>query len=174
MADYQALAADFQNIMKQLTAQRAAVRRGSEQDGPSAATDAAVAAIIALVDALKQKLASAPLTDEERKRKVAALQSEIDLLKVIDATDPDIQHRLQAERDIARLTARLGVYQSEEALKFDDLLDNDGNVLETLVAEAAKDVAARQNLARVLTGIEVALRAAAFGATLAAKLAIAA
>lgn len=174
MADYEALAADLQNIMKQLGAQRTVVQQASEQGGQSRTTQTAIAAIAALVDALKQKLASAPLTDEERKRKVAALQSEIDLLKLIDSTDSDVQHRLQAERDIARLTARLGVYQSEEVLNFDDLLDDDGNVLETVVAEAAKDVGARQNLARVLTGVEVALRAAAFGATLAAKLAIAA
>jgi len=174
MADYHMLASDLQGIITQLGTQRAVLQQASSQAGPSPTSDAALSAISALVDKLKQTLSSSPLTDEERKRKIATLQSQIDLLKLIDATDPDFQHRMLTEREIARLTARLGVYQSKDALHFDDLLDDNGNVLETVVTEAAKDVAARQNLARVLSGVEVALRAAAFGATLAAKLAIAA
>src|SRR5712692_11128109 len=128
MADYGKLAADLQGAVKQLGDQRAVVQKIVDQGGTQGQTDAAVGAIVNLVAAVKASLANAPLTDEERKRKMAALQSQIDLLKIIDANDPDFQKRVDSEREIARLTAQLGVYQSQAALQFADLLDDDGNV----------------------------------------------
>ncbi|HKC93748.1 MAG TPA: hypothetical protein VKB81_06975 [Nitrospira sp.] len=49
-----------------------------------------------------------------------------------------------------------------------------GQDFRTLLKEADRDIKARQNLQRVLKGIEVVLSVGAFGAALAAKLAVAA
>src|SRR5207253_4981441 len=108
-------------------AQRAVVQKILDQGGTQAEANAAIDAIVALVATVKVSLADSPLTEDERKRKISALQSQIDLLKIIDANSPDFQTRIETEREIARLTARLGVYQSQTALQFADLLDDDGN-----------------------------------------------
>ncbi len=65
-------------------------------------------------------------------------------------------------------------YQSETALRFDQLLGDDALQIATLLEQAGKEIAARANFARVLKGVELGPRAGAFVATLAAKLSIAA
>ena len=56
-------------------------------------------------------------------------------------------------------------------MRFGDLLDVDGDNVRQLIEDANRDIEARQNLGRVLKGVEVALRVAGFGAAAAAKVA---
>lgn len=123
---------------------------------------------------LDDKITSTAVTEAERKRKIAQLKSDISVLQLIDATDPDFNRRIQAERDLARLTAQLGVYQVQAVLNFGDLLNEDQTTLKEALAQAAKHIQARKNLARVLKGIEIGLRVGAFAGGLAGKLAVAA
>ncbi len=172
MPDFNAIASEFQKILAALGVKKQEIQDIVDKGGDDQHVSAALDAVDELFKALGTQLSETPLTPEERQRKIEQLKSDIKVLELIDATDPDFNRRIEAERNLARLNAQLGVYLAQSALRFEDLLGEDQNQLKTVIVQAAKDIQARKNLARVLKGIEVGLRVAAFSAGLAAKLAV--
>jgi hypothetical protein len=169
--DYRALASDLTSLIGKLGVSKSEIKTVVDSgSNPGAATNAVTVALEA-VKKLSEAIAHAEVTPAERDRKIKELQSEVELLRIILATEHDLEARIIAQREIGRLSARLGVYMSQNALRFDDLIDHDKNEIGLFLEEARRDVAARENLRRVLKGVEVALRIGAFSATLAAKLA---
>jgi hypothetical protein len=55
-----------------------------------------------LVAALRKVVASTPISDVERDRKIADLEGEIESLKIIVSLSPDFQERMTARDEIAR------------------------------------------------------------------------
>ncbi len=172
--DYAALAKELKELVDQLGIKKAEIQQVVDGSGNTQKVQAAIDAVNQLVQHLRAHAAATPITQEEQQRKLEELRSRIDMLRIIDATSPDLEERLEAEREISRLTSLVGAYQSETALRFDQLLGDDALQIATLLEQAGKEIAARANLARVLKGVELGLRAGAFVATLAAKLSIAA
>lgn len=121
-----------------------------------------------------RELSSTTLTDVEKQRKMVQMESDMELLSIIIDTSPVYEERLKAQREKARISAALGTYKAQGVLRIEDLLDEDENEIRVILAEAAKDIAARQNLQRVLKGVEVLLRVTVFSATMTSKLALAA
>ena len=172
MPDFQKIAAEFQKIVAALGVKKQEIQEVVDKGGDDKRVSDALDAVDKLFKDLDDKITTTAVTEEERKRKIEQLRADISVKQLIDATDPDFDHRVQAERDLARLTAQLGVYQAQAVLNFGDLLNEDETTLKEALAQAAKDIQARQNLARVLKGIEIGLRVAAFGGGLAGKLAV--
>lgn len=170
MPDFPKIAAEFQKIVAALGVKKQEIQEVLDKGGDDKRVSDALDAVDSLFKDIDDKITTT--AEEERKRKIAQLKSDISVRQLIDATDPDFDHRIQAERDLARLTAQLGVYQAQTVLNFGDLLNEDETTLKAALAQAAKDIQARKNLARVLKGIEIGLRVAAFGGGLAGKLAV--
>jgi hypothetical protein len=168
--DFPKIAAEFQKIVAALGVKKQEIQEVLDKGGDDKRVSDALDAVDSLFKDIDDKITTT--AEEERKRKIAQLKSDISVRQLIDATDPDFDHRIQAERDLARLTAQLGVYQAQTVLNFGDLLNEDETTLKAALAQAAKDIQARKNLARVLKGIEIGLRVAAFGGGLAGKLAV--
>jgi hypothetical protein len=173
MADYQAIADELKDLVNRLGKKKAEIQQLFDRGGDSPVVQAAIEDANTLVARLKDRAAQTPITEQERQRKMAGLQARIDELTIIDASSPDFDRRMDAEREMSRLTAELGVFESQKVMQFDQLLGEDDMRIATLLRQAQMEIAARQDLARVLKGVEVALRAGSFVATLASKLAIA-
>ena len=124
----------------------------------------------AVVD-LQGLMANTKIPDQERKRRMAELQAEIDRIELLRDFEQNFEKRMELFQRQTRLNATLGTWEATIVFRFDTLLNADGHEYKTLLKEADKDIKARQNLQRVLKGIEVALSISAFGAALAAKLA---
>jgi len=122
---------------------------------------------------LSKLMADTEVTAEERKRRVTELQSEIDRIMLIKAFESDFEERMRLNRKLSRLSATLATWEAMDVFHFETLLDPEGQDFKTLLEEADKDIKARQNLQRVLKGVEVVFRVGAFGASLAAKMAAA-
>ena len=172
MPDFKEVAAEFQKIVAALGVKKQEIQEVIDRGADDKRVSDALDAVDKLFKDLDDKVTTTAVTEEERKRKIEQLKADMSVLQLIDATDPDFDRRIQAERDLARLTAQLGVYQAQAVLKFGDLLNEDATTLKAALVEAAKDIRARKNLARVLKGIEIGLRVAAFSGGLAGKLAV--
>jgi vacuolar-type H+-ATPase subunit I/STV1 len=172
--DFAALAKELNQVVGQIGVKKVEIQQVKDGGGDSQAARAAIEAVTQFVAKLQERAAETTITKEEQQRKLEELQGRIRMLQIIDATSDDLEERLEAEREISRLSSLVGVYQSETALRFDQLLGEDALQLVALIEQAKKEIAARANLGRVLKGVELVLRAGAFMATLAAKLAIAA
>jgi hypothetical protein len=172
--NYKAIGDELKGLVTQLGVKKDELQSISDGGKSGPKMKSVIDQTMALLEDLKKKVRDATLTDVEQRRKVEELQSRIDLLRIIDATSGDFEERMKAEREISRLTSLMGVYQSATALRFDQLLGDDAMELRVLLEQAGREIEARNDLARVLKGVEVALRAGAFAATLASKLAIAA
>jgi hypothetical protein len=170
--DFKQIAGEFQNVVTALGVKKQEIQDVIDKGGDDKRVNDALDAVDALFKVLDDKVATTAVTEAERKRKIEQLKSDISVLELIDASDPDFDRRIQAERDLARLNAQLGVYQAQDVLNFGDLLNEDQTTLQAALAQAAKDIQARKNLARVLKGIEIGLRVAAFSGALAGKLAV--
>jgi len=170
--DFQKIATDFQKIVSGLGVKKQELQEIADKGGTAKSVNDALDAVDSLFKNLDDEVSTTAVTEEERQRKIEQLKADISVKRLIDATDPDFNNRVQAERDLARLTAQLGVYQAQGVLNFGDLLNEDETTLKEALTQAAKDIQARKNLARVLKGIEVGLRVAGFSAGLASKLAV--
>jgi hypothetical protein len=126
------------------------------------------------MSSLREIMAKTEITEQERKRRIAELRAEIERIELLRAFESDFEERMRLNRQLSRLSATAGTWETIDVFHFDTLLDSEGQDFKTLLEEADRDIKARQNLQRVLKGIEVALRVGAFGAALAAKLAAAA
>jgi ABC-type Na+ transport system ATPase subunit NatA len=171
--DYKALASELKDLVSQLGVKKDELQSIAEGGKAGASTQVLIDQTMSLLESLKKQTGQTTITEVEQRRKTEELQSRIGLLQIIDATSGDFDERMRAEREISRLTSLLGVYQSATAMRFDQLLGDDEMELRVLMEQAGREIAARNDLSRVMKGIEVALRAGAFAATLAAKLAIA-
>lgn len=120
---------------------------------------------------LRDLMEATKIPEQERTRRIAELRAEIDRIELHKDFESDFDTRMSLVRKLSRLNATLGTWYSMNVFHFETLLDPQGQDFKTLLEEADKDIKARQNLQRVLKGIEVALSVGAFGAALAAKLA---
>jgi hypothetical protein len=174
MPNYSALANELKATAGQLGASKQELQNIVDRGGDARRTNELLDGASQLGSKLQGLMANNQVTEQERQRKIAQLESDIELLRMIDSTSPDFDERMRSEREISRLSARLGTYKTKDALKFEDLLDEDGDEVKVVLTAALNDVAARQNLQRALQALEMLVRVAVFGATTAAKLAIAA
>jgi hypothetical protein len=122
---------------------------------------------------LRTLMAQTEIPEQERRRRIAELRSEIETVELLKNFESDFEERMRLSRRLSRLNATLGTWETMDVFHFETLLDPQGQDFKILLEEADRDIKARQNLQRVLKGIEVALRVGAFGAALAAKLAAA-
>lgn len=173
MSDYGALAEQLNGVVTDLGTGRQQLQALAGQPNPPERTNPLVDYFSQVAAHIQQVLANNVLTEKERQRKMAQLQSDIELLRIIDSTSPDYNERLQAEREISRLSARLGVFQAQDVLRFSELLDENGAEVASVLAQAQQDLATRQTWQQIALAVESLIRVAAFGATMATKLAIA-
>jgi hypothetical protein len=171
--DYSKLAKNIKQIVDDVGVTRGEVQQLFGSDGKNAEVKQAMDEVDKLTKALGDAMAN-PITAEEQQRKLEDLDARIKLVEITRATDPDFQDRIEAEHDLTVLNAIKATYVESTVLQFGDLIDEDNHSLKSLLEEAQKDIAARQDLQRVLKGIEVVLRVGAFSGAVAAKLAIAA
>ena len=171
--DYGKLANDIKGIVDNLGVKRGEVQQLFGSDGKNAKVKAALDEVDRLTNALHKATAN-PITNEERQRKLADLDAKIKLVEITRATDPDFTERIEAEHELTVLNAVKGTYLEADVLQFGDLIDEDNHSLQTLLTEAQTEIVARQELQRVLKGIEIVLRVGTFAGAVAAKLAIAA
>jgi hypothetical protein len=122
---------------------------------------------------LRGLMGATQVPDQEKTRRMAELQAQIDQIELLKNFESDFDARMRLVRKLSRLNSTLGTWQSMDVFHFETLLDSDGHDFRVLLEEAEKDIQSRQNLQRVLKGVEVALSVGAFGAALAAKLAAA-
>lgn len=174
MADYKAMAVELKALVQKVGITKKELQDLVDQGGSAQKTEEKVKEIEAALGKLKTITSQTEITEAERKRKMAEIEFDLEQLQIISISDPDFQERIRAQKEIAYLTAVLTAYQAQGVLRIEQLLDATQTELKTVLAEAAKDIAARQNLQRVMKGAEVVLRAAVFTATLVSKLAIAA
>lgn len=120
---------------------------------------------------LRGLMEATTIPDQEKTRRIAELQAEIERIELLKNFESDFDARMLLVRKLSQLNSTLGTWQSMDVFHFETLLDSDGHDFRVLLEEADKDIQSRQNLQRVLKGVEVALSVGAFGAALAAKLA---
>ncbi|MDY7232762.1 hypothetical protein [Hyalangium rubrum] len=174
MADYKAVATELKGLVQKLGVSKKELQDIHDRGEAGTRAEERVKEVEAALLAVQDIVRKTELTEAERQRKIAQLEADLELLEIINSTSPDFQERLSAQRHITRCLAVLGTYKAASVLRIEQLLDDNKDELKTILAEAAKDIAARQNLQRVLKGVEVLLRATAFTAALTSKLAIAA
>jgi hypothetical protein len=174
MADYKAMAVELKALVQKVGITKQELQDLVDKGGSAQKAEEKVKEIEAALGRLKTLTSQTEITEVERKRKMAEIEFDLEQLQVISVSDPDFQERIRAQKEIAYLTAVLTAYQAQGVLRIEQLLDGTQTELKVVLAEAAKDIAARQNLQRVMKGAEVVLRAAVFTATLVSKLAIAA
>jgi hypothetical protein len=134
---------------------------------------AALQALDTAMNNLRTLMRDTALPAQEKQRRIAGLQAEIDRIELLRDFESNFEERMRLVRKLSRLNATLGTWESTDVFHFETLLDPEGQDFKTLLEEADRDIKARQNLQRVLKGIGVALSVGAFGAALAAKLAVA-
>ena len=166
------LAKDFKKIIKALGIKKEEIEDVIESGGKEDTTNKILDKLATLTKKTQKLLKEHQISESERKRKLAELEARIELLELMQGTEPDFEKRMEAERKLTRLVAQRGTMESLDIFHFENLLDPNGDELATLLKEADKDIKARKNLRRVLKGIEIVLRVAAFGASSAAKLAV--
>jgi hypothetical protein len=174
MADYKAMAVELKALVQKVGITKQELQDLMDKGGSAQKTEEKVKEIEAALGRLQTITSQTEITEAERKRKMAEIEFDLEQLQVISISDPDFQERIRAQKEIAYLTAVLTAYQAQGVLRIEQLLDDTQTELKTVLAEAARDIAARQNLQRVMKGAEVVLRAAVFTGTLVSKLAIAA
>jgi 5'-3' exonuclease len=174
MADYKAMAVELKSLVQKVGASKKELQDEMDRGGSPQKAEEKVKEIEAALSRLKAITSQTELSDAERKRKMAEIEFDLEQLKIISVSDPDFQERIRAQKEISYLTAVHAAYQAQGVLRIEQLLDDTQTELKIVLAEAAKDIAARQNLQRVMKGAEVVLRATVFTATLVSKLAIAA
>ena len=174
MADYKAMAVELKALVQKVGITKQELQDLVDKGGSAQKADEKVKEIEAALGRLKAITSQTEITEVERKRKMAEIEFDLEQLQVISVSDPGFQERIRAQKEIAYLTAVLTAYQAQGVLRIEQLLDATQTELKTVLTEAAKDIAARQNLQRVMKGAEVVLRAAVFTGTLVSKLAIAA
>lgn len=137
----------------------------------SAKQKAALNALDDAMEELRDLIKTTEIPDLEKKRRIAELEAEIKRIELHIGIESDFDKRMELIRKQSRLNATLATWEAMDVFHFETLLDFSSHDFKTLLEEADKDIKARQNLQRVLKGIEVALSVSAFGAALAAKLA---
>jgi hypothetical protein len=173
MADYKAMAVELKGLVQKLGTSKKDLQDLVDKGGAFQKAEEKVKEIEAALSRLTAITSQTEITDAERKRKMAEIEFDLEQLQIISASDPDFHERIRAQKEISYLTAVHAAYQAQGVLRIEHLLDDTQTELKTVLAEAAKDIAARQNLQRVMKGAEVVLRATVFTATLVSKLAIA-
>lgn len=172
MADFMALSQKFKDLIKSIGVQKEEIENIIA--GGSASSDekeAILDKLDAAMKALRNLMAANEISEEERKRRIAALKADIERTELLKDFEADFEKRMRLSRKLTRLHATLGTWQALNVFHFETLLDFEGQDFKTLLEEADKDIKARRNLQRVLKGVEVALRVGAFGAALTAKMA---
>jgi 5'-3' exonuclease len=173
MADYKAMAVELKGLVQKVGISKKELQELVDHGGSPQKAEEKVKEIEAALSRLKAITSQTEITEAERKRKMAEIEFDREQLQIISVSDPDFHERIRAQKELSYLTAVHAAYQAQEVLRIEQLLDDTQTELKTVLAEAAKDIAARQNLQRVMKGAEVVLRAAVFTATLVSKLAIA-
>jgi chromosome segregation ATPase len=171
MPDYKATAAELEKLVQTLDVSKKELQDIATRGETGKRTDEKLKAVEEALTQVREIVRKTELTGAERQRKIAQLESELELLETINSTSPDSQERLKAQRDISRCSAALGAYKVASVLRVEELLDENRDELKAILAEAARDIAARQNLQRVLKGVEVVLRTTVFTAALMKELA---
>ena len=171
MADYKAAAAELEGLAKALGVTKKELQDIASRGEAGQRADDKVKAVEAALTTVRELVRKTEVTEAERQRRISLLQSELELLETINSTSHDPQERLTAQRDIARCAAALGAYKAANVLCIEHLLDENKEELKAILAEAAKDIQARQNLQRVLKGVEALMRATVFTAALVTDLA---
>lgn len=163
----------FEGLMTAIGTQRELIQN-VVFGGPISSTKqkAALKALDEAIEELRDLMQRTAIPDLEKSRRIAQLRSEIKRLELQLDFESDFDKRMEFRRKLSRLQATLGTWESMDVFNFESLLDANGQDFKTLLDEADKDIKARQNLRRVLKGIEVAFSVAAFGAALSAKLAV--
>lgn len=172
---FQESSVQFKNLIKSIGSQREVIEN-IIASGP--VSSAKQKAIFEKLDTAMEKLGDLmkeiEIPAQEKKRRMAELEAEIERIEIIRDFETDFEERMRLIRKLSRLNATLGTWEAMDVFHFETILDPEGHDFKTLLEEADRDIKARQNLQRVLKGIEVALSVGAFGAALAAKLAVAA
>lgn len=173
MTDYKTMAAELTELVQKVGISKKELQDLLDQGGSAQKSEEKVKEIEAALARLKAITSQTEITEKERERKMAELEGKLQQLEIVGITDPDFQKRIMAQREISYLTSVHTAYAAQGVLRIEHLLDDGQTEIKLVLAEAAKDIAARQNLQRVMKGAEVVLRAAVFTATLVRKLAIA-
>jgi chromosome segregation ATPase len=171
MADFKAAATELEGLAKVLGVTKQELQDIAARGEAGQRADDKVKAVEAALTKVRELARKTELSEVERQRKISELQSELELLETIKSTSPDPQERLKAQRDIARCSAALGAYKAANVLRIEQLLDENREELKAILAEAAKDLEARQNLQRVLKGVEALMRVTVFTAALMTEMA---
>lgn len=172
MADYKAAATELEGLVKSLGITKKELEDIASRGEAGQRADDKVKALETALATVRELARKTELTGTERQRKISQLESELELLELIKSTSPDSQERLKAQRDIARCAAALGAYKAANVLRVEQLLDENKDELKTILAEAARDIESRQNLQRVLKGVEGLVRVTVFTAALMTELAV--
>lgn len=173
--DYKGVVTEFKNAIEGLGLQREEIEKLVKGSAPDAKkTKKALDAVDALGKALEALVDSTQLPESELKRRVAELEVQIEVATLLREQEDDEEKRRELRQRIAVLSGRLMVLGSLDAFRVGDLMDEDGQKLKSLIEDANRDIQARHDFARVLKGVEIALRVAAFGAAAVAKVAAAA
>lgn len=171
--DFKKLSTDLTDILQKLSISKEEIETIVVTGDDGNKQNKALDAVALLTDKTKELLKNSAIPDDEKKRKRAALESRIQQLKLLQATEKDFEKRIEAERELTRLVAEVGVFDSQDIFHFEDLIDAEGEKLTVLLREAERDISARKDLRRVLKGVEVVMRVVSFSASLAAKIAVA-
>ena len=170
--EFKKLSEEFKKIVKELGVKKEEIEDVIESGEKKEDTDKILNRLASITKKTQKLLKENQISESEKKRRLAELESRIELLEIIQGTETDFEKRMQAERELTRLVAQRGTMQALDIFHFENLLDPSGDELGVLLKEAEKDIKARSNLRRVLKGVEIVLRVAAFGASAAAKFAV--
>ena len=173
MADYKAAATELEGLAKTLGVTKQELQDIVSRGEAGQRADDKVKAVEAALTTVRELVRKTEISEAERQRRISLLQEDLELLETITSTSTDSQERLKAQRDIARCSAALGAYKAARVLCIEQLLDENKDELKAILAEAARDIEARQNLQRVLKGVEALMRVTVFTAALVTELAIA-
>ncbi len=171
MADYKAIAAELDTLVKRMGVSKEELQSILAKGEPAQKAAARVQELEASLTRVQEITRQTQLTDEERRQRISQLEEELKLLELINSTSPDTQERVQAQRQISRCAAVLGAYKAAAVLCIEHLLDDNKDEMRAILDEAAQDIASRQDLQRVLKGVEVLLRATVYTATVTARMA---
>jgi hypothetical protein len=178
MTDFLALSKAFRDLMETIGIQKEEIE-GIVSEGPPTSDqgkkkkESALDKLDSAMENLRKLMSENEITAEERKRRITELDAEIKRIDLLKDFETDFEERMRLNRKLSRLHATLGTWETMDVFHFETLLDPEGQDFRVMLEEADKDIKARRNLQRVLKGAEIALRVGAFGAALAAKMAVA-
>lgn len=170
--DYAELANEIRKINEDLGTSKQVIQLFSDSGKSGKELTDALKAVDTLSAALKKKLEKTPVTDDERKRKVAELDSDIHALNVQLDAEPSFDKRKFLRLKIGSLEVLRGEFNAATVFNFDDLLNPDKVQLKEALEDAIIDLKAKQSLARVLAGVQAVMEVAGYSAGVAAKLAV--